>query len=505
MIAVLLVVVLLVVGLIHWYLWKRLVKDTTRTRRARVTGSVVAVLLALVIPTTLALSRALPHSRQPIVAWPGFLWLALMFYLLVTLLLLEIPRLAIRLWQRRTASGSGALAGASPSAVPNVRVGSADISDADVGAGRGHDRAAHVVVPNVSANSADISDDQPREAPDGTAGRGAVPNVRANRNDISDGAIEGGAVEGDRVEGDRVEGDRVGGGAAFAAEPPSARAEAAVEKGFDPARRLLLGRSLAITAGALSVGAVGIGVYQAMSAPNLKRVPIRLAKLPPSMDGFRIAVVSDIHLGPLLGRSHTERIVRMINSVDADLVAVVGDLVDGSVAELGAAAEPLQDLRGKHGSFFVTGNHEYFSGYQEWVDEVNSLGVRVLRNERVDVLGLDLAGVNDLSGEDVGDGPDFAKALDGRDADRPVVLLAHQPIQAHEAAERGVDLQLSGHTHGGQMVPFNLLVGLQQPVVAGLGQVDGTQVYVTRGAGFWGPPVRFGAPPDISIVELRAG
>jgi predicted MPP superfamily phosphohydrolase len=407
----LLAVVLVVTGAIHWYLWKRLVKDTTRTRRARRLGTLAVVLLALVIPATVALSRALPHSRQPLVAWPGFLWLALMFYLLVTLLLLELPRLAIRLWWR------------------------------------------------FARPRADISPD------DG--------NVAHEAGEISEAS-------------------------ALASEPPPAAAER-----FDPSRRLLLGRSLAATAGVLSASAVGIGVYQAMSAPNLKRVPIRLAKLPASMDGFRIALVSDIHLGPLLGRAHTERIVRMINQVEADLVAVVGDLVDGSVAELGPAAEPLQDLRSRHGSFFVTGNHEYFSGYREWIDEVSSLGVRVLRNERVDVLGLDLAGVNDVTGEGVGDGPDFGKALDGRDAERPVVLLAHQPVQAHDAARHGVDLQLSGHTHGGQMVPFNLLVGLQQPVVAGLGTVDGTQVYVTRGAGFWGPPVRFGAPPDISVVELH--
>jgi predicted MPP superfamily phosphohydrolase len=417
-IAALLAVVLLVVGAIHWYLWKRLVRDTTRTRRSRVIGTVVVVLLALVIPATLALSRTLPHSRQALVAWPGFLWLALMFYLLVTLLLLELPRLALRLWLRRRGS-----------------------ADSDISPGDGN-------VGNIPRGAGDIS--------------GAVPEENA-----------------------------------LASEAP------VKNESFDAGRRLFLGRSLAVTAGVLSASAVGIGVYQAMSAPALKRVPIRLGKLPASMDGFRIALVSDIHLGPLLGRSHTERIVRMINGVDADLVAVVGDLVDGSVAELGPAAEPLQDLRARHGSFFVTGNHEYFSGYQEWVDEVNSFGVRVLRNERVDVLGLDLAGVNDVTGADVGDGPDYGKALDGRDAGRPVVLLAHQPVQARDAARHGVDLQLSGHTHGGQMVPFNLLVGLQQPVVAGLGNVDGTQVYVTRGAGFWGPPVRFGAPPDISIIELH--
>jgi uncharacterized protein len=422
-IALFLVVVLLVVAGIHWYLWKRLVKDVATTRRGRRIGTLVVVLLGVLIPVTLIGSRVLPLHAQPVLAWPGFLWLALMFYLLVTLALLELPRLALRGWARRAA----------PQPVDNP----VDSS----------------MLPVDSA-------------------------ARPVQSAVDDADVEA---------------------ARSASEPPPA----AVEGGFDPSRRLLLGRSLAATAGVLSVAAVGIGTWQAKSAPVLKRVPIHLAKLPASMAGFKIALVSDIHLGPLLGKSHTERIVRIINSVDADLVAIVGDLVDGSVAELGPAAEPLQDLKARHGSFFVTGNHEYFSGYQEWIDEVNSLGVRVLRNERVDIQGLDLAGVNDVTGEDVGDGPDFAKALNGRDASRPVVMLAHQPVQAHDAAKHGVDLQLSGHTHGGQMVPFNLLVGLEAPVVAGLGTVDGTQVYVTRGAGFWGPPVRFGAPPDISIVELR--
>lgn len=426
-IALFVIVVLLVVGGIHWYLWKRLVKDVVTTRRGRRIGTLIMVLLGLLIPVTLIGSRALSLARQPIVAWPGFLWLALMFYLLVTLAVLELPRLALRRWSRR----------ATPQPVDNP--------------------VENTLVP---------------------VDRGTRP-VQGPVDEPA-GAVDDGVAR-------------------SSAEP----LPAAEQGGFDPSRRLLLGRSLAATAGALSVAAVGIGTWQAKSAPVLKRVPIRLAKLPVSMTGFKIALVSDIHLGPLLGRSHTERIVRIINSVDADLVAIVGDLVDGTVAELGPAAEPLQDLRARNGSFFVTGNHEYFSDYKEWVDEVNSLGVRVLRNERLDIQGLDLAGVNDLSGEGVGDGPDFAKALDGRDASRPVVLLAHQPIQAHEAARHGVDLQLSGHTHGGQMVPFNLLVGLQQPVVAGRGTVDGTQVYVTRGAGFWGPPVRFGAPPDISVIELH--
>jgi predicted MPP superfamily phosphohydrolase len=271
-------------------------------------------------------------------------------------------------------------------------------------------------------------------------------------------------------------------------------------------RRLFLARAAAITAGLASVGIVGSGVGTALGPPRLKRVDIPLAKLPRGADGFRIALVSDIHLGPLNGAGQTQRIVDMVNGLDADLVAIVGDLVDGSVEELGAAAVPLRALRSRIGSFFVTGNHEYFSGFQEWVDEVARLGVRPLRNDRVELsAGLDLAGVNDATGKSYDDPADYDKALAGRDPARAVVLLAHQPIQAHEAARRGVDLQLSGHTHGGQMVPFNLIVQLtQQPVVSGMGEVDGMPVYVTNGAGFWGPPVRVGAPPDITLVQLRA-
>jgi hypothetical protein len=189
--------------------------------------------------------------------------------------------------------------------------------------------------------------------------------------------------------------------------------------------------------------------------------------------------------------------------VNADIVCVVGDLVDGTVAELGRFAEPLASIRSRQGAYFVTGNHEYYSGFQPWVDEVASLGVRPLRNERLELGGLDLAGVNDLTGGGFGDAPDFGKALGGRDTARPVVLMAHQPVMARDAARYGVDLQVSGHTHGGQMVPFNLLVRLQQPVVSGYGIVDGVPVYVTDGAGFWGPPVRVGAPPEVTVIDLR--
>ncbi|WP_236594432.1 metallophosphoesterase [Saccharothrix sp. 6-C] len=275
----------------------------------------------------------------------------------------------------------------------------------------------------------------------------------------------------------------------------------------DPGRRLFIARSLAVAGGVATAGVVGFGTTQALGDPVVKRVPVTLGKLDQRLSGYRIAVVSDIHLGPLLGRGHTERIVRMINEQRVDLVAIVGDLVDGTVAALGEAAAPLGDLVSTHGSFFVTGNHEYYSGVEPWVAELERLGVNPLRNERLRIeragASFDLAGVNDVTGETFEDGPDYARALDGRDTSTPVVLMAHQPVAVRESAKHGVDLQLSGHTHGGQMWPFHLAVGLQQPVRSGLETVDGTQVYTSNGAGFWGPPVRVGAAPDISVVELR--
>ncbi|MEW5811391.1 MAG: metallophosphoesterase [Actinomycetota bacterium] len=281
------------------------------------------------------------------------------------------------------------------------------------------------------------------------------------------------------------------------------------EETTDLERRRFLARAGAVAAGAAAVGVTGVGVATALGPPDVLRVPVRLPRLGAEFDGFRIAVVSDIHLGPLLGRSHTERIVRMINETEPDLVAVVGDLVDGTVAQLGPAAAPLADLVSKEGTFFVTGNHEYFvDDTAEWLRELDGLGLQVLRNENTRIrrgaAAFDLAGVNDLAGRSQEQPPDFDRALRGVDAQTPTVLLAHQPIQVAEAARRNVDLQLSGHTHGGQMWPFHYAVSLAQPSLAGLSEVGGTQLYVSRGAGFWGPPVRVGAPPDISVLTLRS-
>lgn len=418
--------IFVVIGLIHFYLWKRLVKDPLPGKRARRIGAVVFVGLAVLAPATLIGVRS---GALPWLAWPGYLWIAVMFYLLVTLAVLEIPRLALTLaWRsRRRPEMEAATVSTAPSA------------------GQGESVLTAEKPPTGGDGDKPLTGEKP--------GRGETPGS----ND---------------------------------------------KPGID--RRLVLARGAAIFAGLTAVGVTGYGVRTALGGPRVDRIQVPLAKLPRAMDGTRLAVVSDIHLGPLTGMNHARRIVDVINSVQADIVCVVGDLVDGSVAELGRFAAPLADIQSRQGAYFVTGNHEYYSGFQEWVDEVARLDVRPLRNERLEIGGLDLAGVNDLGGAESGDPPNFVQALGDRDQSRPVVLMAHQPIAARDAAPFGVDLQVSGHTHGGQMAPFNLLVKLEQPVVSGLGKVDGVPVYVTNGAGFWGPPVRVGAPPQVSVIELRS-
>ncbi|MEV0199829.1 metallophosphoesterase [Nonomuraea sp. NPDC050691] len=430
---------------VHLYLWHRLVRSTTRPGRLRRALTWVLAGLGVLVVVTFVGSRM---EAGHWLAWPGYLWLAIMFYLLVFLLVLEAPRAVAWAVMRRGARRAGAEAR---------------------------------VLETVPAG-----DGVAVRAPDGAAPDGDVADGR----DVTDGGAAAGG----------------GGGASGGGEASGAATEPAPEL----SRRLFLGRATAAVAGVSAIGTVGYGVRTALGDPVIEPVKVTLPHLDQRLNGLRFAVVSDIHLGPLTGRAHTERIVRMINSLRPDVVTIVGDLVDGTVAELGPLARPLRDLESRYGAFFVTGNHEYYTskGPGEWIEELDRLGVRSLRNERVEIRHqggvLDLAGVNDVNGATMDDGPDFAKALGGRDTSRSTVLLAHQPVQVAEAARHGVDLQLSGHTHGGQIAPFNLLVPLQQPVVSGLATVDGVQVYVTRGAGFWGPPVRVGAPPEITLLELRS-
>jgi len=410
MIALFLLVVALFLaafGALHWYVWRRLIRDTTAPGSAvRRAGNVLYVagpLLGL-----LAVRDDLPgvpFRLEGIVDWPGFLWLALFLYLLLALLV-------------------------------------------------------------------------------GEAVRPLLGRVLARR---------------DAARAEPVKAGATGQEAPVAAEP-GARPQA-------PAllsRRIFVSRVVGGSAAAVALGTVGYGTYGVLRGPQVKRLTMPLAKLPRYAHGFRIAVVSDIHLGPLLGRGFAQRVVDTINATQPDLIAVVGDLIDGSVEDLSSAVAPLAQLRARYGSYFVTGNHEYFYDAQRWVGVVRELGLRPLENTRAELPGFDLAGVNDVQGESQGQGPDFAHALGDRDRSRASVLLAHQPVVIDEAVRYGVDLQLSGHTHGGQLWPGSLVAGLANPTVAGLERYGDTQLYVSRGAGVWGPPVRVGAPSDITVVELAS-
>jgi predicted MPP superfamily phosphohydrolase len=279
----------------------------------------------------------------------------------------------------------------------------------------------------------------------------------------------------------------------------------------DRSRRLFLARSLAVTAGAVALATAGTGAYFANSPPVVRRVPITLARLDPALDGLRIVTFSDGHLSPTYGGRRFERVVELVNAQQPDVVAIVGDLVDGEVDQLRREVAPLADLESRDGVYFVTGNHEYFVDTRAWLRYLPTLGVDVLRNERVAIqrgsATFDLAGIDDrtAAGSGVpGHGADLDAALDGRDDTTPVVLLAHQPVQVRQAEAAGVDLQLSGHTHGGQLWPFDYVVRLDQPAVEGLSWQGRTQLYVTTGVGYWGPPMRVGARPEITVIELRA-
>ncbi|MFC8870080.1 metallophosphoesterase [Streptomyces sp. NPDC057148] len=439
MVVVFALVALAVVGVIataNWYVWRRLFRDTTRGPGPvrRIGAVVIAGGWVLAVGALVAERAGAPFWLQRVLAWPGFLWLALSIYLLLAVLAGEVVRPLLRRFLERRAAGRR-------QAEPEQRRAPAEDTE------------------RIPAGTA-----PPRtpEAPDT-----GTPDADADA------------------------------GTGAPATPP-------VSPLALPSRRLFVSRVVAGAAAAAAVGTVGYGTYGVLNGPSVKRVTVPLAKLPRAAHGFRIAVVSDIHLGPVLGRGFARKVVDTINSTQPDLIAVVGDLVDGSVKDLGPAAAPLAQLEARHGAYFVTGNHEYFSGAEQWVAEVRRLGLIPLENARTELPHFDLAGVNDVAGEDEGQGPDYAKALGDRDRARACVLLAHQPVMIHDAVDHGVDLQLSGHTHGGQLWPGNLIAGAANPTLAGLERYGDTQLYVSRGAGAWGPPTRVGAESDITVIELAS-
>ncbi|MGH7739596.1 MAG: metallophosphoesterase [bacterium] len=267
-----------------------------------------------------------------------------------------------------------------------------------------------------------------------------------------------------------------------------------------------------LVAGLALAGSGGLSLFglfgAAAGAIQVKKVKVALKKLSPDQNGYRIAQISDLHVGPTIGRAYVQTVVDRVKALKADLIVITGDLVDGKVKALESLVEPLKELKARDGVYFITGNHEYYTqDVKAWYDWLQKAGIQPLENQRVAIggaEGFDLAGLPDLSSGAFGAEPDWKKTLEGRDTSKPVIVLAHQPVTFQEAAGHGVDLQLSGHTHGGQMFPFNFLVRLAQPYIAGLYRKGASQLYVSRGTGYWGPPMRIGAPSEITEIELMA-
>ncbi|MEU4746709.1 metallophosphoesterase, partial [Actinosynnema sp. NPDC023658] len=270
-------------------------------------------------------------------------------------------------------------------------------------------------------------------------------------------------------------------------------------------------RFVAVVLLVLGAALVGYGIREARRVPRVKRTDVVLPRLDRAFDGLTIAVLADTHYGAIDRTKWSEGTVAVVNGLNPDVVVHVGDIADGTVAQRRGQAAALGDVRAGH-RFYVSGNHEYLSNAQAWLDHMAELGWTSLHNQhRVlerDGARLVFAGVDDVTGAHSGvngHGADLGAALAGTCADDPVVLLAHQPSEVAKAVAAGIDLQLSGHTHGGQIWPFHLLVRLQQPVLAGLSRHgERTRLYTSRGAGFWGPPLRVFAPSEVSLLTLRA-
>lgn len=250
------------------------------------------------------------------------------------------------------------------------------------------------------------------------------------------------------------------------------------------------------------------GFFEARRPPKLDRVRVPISGLHPDLAGFRIVQISDLHIGPTIRRDYVRRVVRQVNALEPDLIAMTGDLIDGYIPQLARHMEPLKDLKSKFGSYFVTGNHEYYWGVEEWMEEIDKLGFTILQNSHNLIergsARLMIAGIPDHDGERLlpSHRIDPVGAQKGGEAVDLKILLAHQPRSCHAAHAAGYDLQLSGHTHGGQFVPWNYVVSLQQPYVSGLHDYKGLWVYVSRGAGYWGPPLRLGIPSEITELML---
>ena len=276
----------------------------------------------------------------------------------------------------------------------------------------------------------------------------------------------------------------------------------------DPLRREALIQSVNVALIAAAAGAAGYGVFEARRRPSTPLVEIPVDGLPDALEGFRIVQISDLHAGLTIARPFVETVVEMVNELDADIVAFTGDMADGKVADLHQDVEPLSGIRARYGKYFITGNHEYYSGALPWIEEARRLGFDVLLNEhRLIARGMGkilFAGVTDVSGGQFipEHRCDPQKAIEGAPPSDVRILLAHQPRTLYHVQAPGFHVQISGHTHGGQFFPWNLLATVGQPCIKDLRRFQETWMYVSKGTGYWGPPVRIGARSEIALITL---
>jgi predicted MPP superfamily phosphohydrolase len=422
------VVLALLVGWAHVYLYRRLFRDTSTDPRWRRVGRIALWVLCLSAIGARFITALLPRGMTRPVQGIGWFWLALAIYLLLTFATLDLLRWAWR-FLRPSPEGpepsSAALAAAAgPVEIP-------------------------VTVPEVMLKG--------EAAPTGPA------------------------------------------------------AGAGVESSGIP-RRIFLARAAGAGALAVAGGASAFGIFRAYYPPAVSEVAIRLRGLPRELDGFTIVQLSDVHAGQSVHEAWMGELADRCAAMRPDLFVVTGDLVDGSVPQLGGVVARLQKIQAREGSWFVTGNHDYYAGADAWCAALHKMGFQVLRNRRTSIGGgpgqpsFDLIGVDDY-GQTLradGTGYDLDRALEGHDPDRAAVLLAHRPNDFDRAASLGIGLQLSGHTHGGQTFPFTAVARIIWPRCAGLFEKGDARMYVSRGVGFVGPPLRAGSPPEIVRITLLA-
>lgn len=450
------VVATTLLALVHRYIWRRTVADTSLDGPARRIASGVLVVLALLVPAAMILPRLVGRGSLSVLPTVAFGWLGALFYLTMLLFAWDLAKLGRRFVLR-------------------------------IRRGRG---APHPDGPHSLADAEVVGLAPEPALPDGAQVAGSPVEAAEATPQTPLMALLSSPL--------------------LAPLPPSPSPAHRDAEPPSPSRRAFIARAAAGGALVGTSGLVTLGVRNALGDIDRPLVEVRLPRLPPQLSGLRIVQISDVHIGPILDRRFIERVVDEVNALRPDVVAITGDLVDAPVSLIGADLAPLARLRPRWGTWFVTGNHEYYAGIDGWSEHLATLGVRTLLNERVtigDAVTLDLAGTpDDHGGRFLPDhAPDLPRALAGRDPDRPLVLLAHRPNGIVGAADAGVGLQLSGHTHGGQLWPFGAAVAMTHPYVAGLHQhTQDTWIYVSRGTGFWGPPMRVGAPAEITTVVLTA-